>query len=76
MVEISHFYITTKSKVGVEFDVPHDVAQRGTSNSTPTLFIIIETLYETKWEHWSTTYTYLAYETFAMQYFNIETLKH
>jgi hypothetical protein len=28
MMEISHFYIVIKSKIGVDFDVPHDVPQR------------------------------------------------
>ena len=30
--------------MGVDVDIPHDVAQMGTSSSTPTLFFIIETL--------------------------------
>ena len=74
MMDISHFYIMIKSKVGVDFDV----AQRGTSKSTPTLFFIIETFYETKWKHWSTMYTYLAYEKFVqcntiiLKHWNIE----
>ena len=44
-----------KSKVGVDFDVPHDAPLLntlwGTSKSIPTLFFTIETLKGTKWEH-------------------------
>ena len=43
-MEASHFYIIIKSKVGVDFDLPHDVPRMGTSKFTPTLFFIIETL--------------------------------
>ena len=46
----------------------------GTSKSTPILFYITETLHETKWEHWSTMYTYIDYQTFVQC--NIVTLKH
>lgn len=31
----------TKSKVGVDIDVPHDVSERGSPNPTPTLLFMI-----------------------------------
>jgi hypothetical protein len=37
-MEISHFHVIIKSKVGVDFDFP---MTEGTSRSTPILFFII-----------------------------------